>query len=109
MIPENATLFSISLLGKKIRLNVRENSCDVTASRGEYIRAALWIREWNVEPLELLWSFVCSASLEAGELSAIESAIIVVISDFLTVCVAKSQSAELLLPVNCCLFTLLIF
>ncbi|GBL95304.1 hypothetical protein AVEN_37753-1 [Araneus ventricosus] len=26
MIPENATLFSISLLGKKIRLNVRENS-----------------------------------------------------------------------------------
>ncbi|GBM44322.1 hypothetical protein AVEN_232114-1 [Araneus ventricosus] len=26
MIPENATLFSISLLGKKIRLNARENS-----------------------------------------------------------------------------------
>ncbi|GBM74911.1 hypothetical protein AVEN_67641-1 [Araneus ventricosus] len=26
MIPENATLFSISLLGKKIRSNVRENS-----------------------------------------------------------------------------------
>ncbi|GBM71831.1 hypothetical protein AVEN_159951-1 [Araneus ventricosus] len=46
--------------------------------------------------------------LGAGGLRAIERAVIVVISDLLTVCVAKSQSAELLLPVNWCLFTLLI-
>ncbi|GBM46744.1 hypothetical protein AVEN_31371-1 [Araneus ventricosus] len=40
-----------------------------------------------------LWSFVCSASWKAGELSAIESADTVIISDFLTVCVAKSKCA----------------
>ncbi|GBO23573.1 hypothetical protein AVEN_10693-1, partial [Araneus ventricosus] len=33
-----------------------------------------------------------------GELSAIESAFSVVISDLLTVCAAKSQCTELLLP-----------
>ncbi|GBN73515.1 hypothetical protein AVEN_56440-1 [Araneus ventricosus] len=53
-----------------------------------------------------LQSFVRSASSGAGELSAIESAVIVVTSYLLTVCVAKYQNAELLLPVNCCLFTL---
>ncbi|GBN90600.1 hypothetical protein AVEN_134194-1 [Araneus ventricosus] len=52
--------------------------------------------------------FRLQCELEASELSAIESALIVVISDLLTVCGAKSQSSELLLPVNCCLFTLLI-
>ncbi|GBO41416.1 hypothetical protein AVEN_114136-1 [Araneus ventricosus] len=62
----------------------------------------------SVDPLEQPWSFVCSASSEAGDLSAIETAVIVVFSDLLTVCVAKSGSAELLLPANCCLFTLLI-
>ncbi|GBM59087.1 hypothetical protein AVEN_169033-1 [Araneus ventricosus] len=81
--------------------------CDVTARRGEYIRASLG-SEKSVDRLERLWSFACSASKKAGELSAIESALIVVISDLLTVCVAKSESAKMLLPVNCCLFTLLI-
>ncbi|GBN06292.1 hypothetical protein AVEN_184758-1 [Araneus ventricosus] len=40
-----------------------------------------------------LWSFVCSASWKAVELSAIESAPTIIISDLLTVCVAKSQRA----------------
>ncbi|GBM71019.1 hypothetical protein AVEN_56659-1 [Araneus ventricosus] len=75
---------------------------------GRVYKGRAWIREWSVDPLERLWRFVCSASYEVGELSAIESAVIVVISELLTVCVAKSQSAELLLPVNCYLFTLLI-
>ncbi|GBM45796.1 hypothetical protein AVEN_55556-1 [Araneus ventricosus] len=61
-----------------------------------------------VDPLERLWSFVCSVNYEDGEMSAFESAVIVVISDLLTICIAKSQSAELLLPVNCCLLALLI-
>ncbi|GBO17432.1 hypothetical protein AVEN_42313-1 [Araneus ventricosus] len=42
---------------------------------------------------EQLWGFVCSASWKTGELSSIESAVTVIISDLLTVCVAKSQSA----------------
>ncbi|GBN10733.1 hypothetical protein AVEN_190002-1 [Araneus ventricosus] len=46
MIPENATLFSISLLGKKIGSNVRENST------GKIYKGRTWIREvvlihWN--------------------------------------------------------------
>ncbi|GBN43072.1 hypothetical protein AVEN_201040-1 [Araneus ventricosus] len=65
------------------------------------------IRVLSVDQLERL-SFVCSASWKTGELRAIENAVIVVISDLMTVCVAKYQSTELLLPLNCCLFTLLI-
>ncbi|GBL89618.1 hypothetical protein AVEN_104588-1 [Araneus ventricosus] len=81
--------------------------CDVTACRGEYLRAALGsercvLIHWNDFGVSSAVS-----SLEVGVLSAIECAVIVVISDLLSVCVAKSQSAELLLPVNCCLFTLL--
>ncbi|GBO02935.1 hypothetical protein AVEN_6865-1 [Araneus ventricosus] len=83
-----------------------KTKCDVTAC--QYIRAALGSERVCVDRLERVWSFVCSASLNAGELSAIESAVIVVISDLLAVCVAKSQSTELLLPMNYCLFTLLI-
>ncbi|GBO14917.1 hypothetical protein AVEN_222000-1 [Araneus ventricosus] len=56
----------------------------------------------------MTWEFRLQCELEGIELTAIESPVIVVFSDLLTVCVAKSQSAELLLPVNCCLFTLLI-
>ncbi|GBM71333.1 hypothetical protein AVEN_62052-1 [Araneus ventricosus] len=82
--------------------------CDVMACRGEYITAELGSECMCVDRLERLWNFVCSASKKTGELSAIESAVIVAISDLLTVCAAKSHSAELLLPVNCCLFTLLI-
>ncbi|GBN22686.1 hypothetical protein AVEN_221989-1, partial [Araneus ventricosus] len=79
--------------------------CDVTACWGEYLRAELGsessvLIDWN--------DFGVSSAERAGELRAIDSAVIVVISDFLTVCVAKYQSAELLLPVNCYLFTLLI-
>ncbi|GBO11714.1 hypothetical protein AVEN_243941-1 [Araneus ventricosus] len=83
--------------------------CDITACRGEYIRAALGSERCVcVDPLEQP-QFLLQCELEDGELSVIESSVIVVISDLLTVCVATSQSADLLLPVNCCLFTLLIF
>ncbi|GBM58176.1 hypothetical protein AVEN_167612-1, partial [Araneus ventricosus] len=44
--------------------------------------------DWN-----RLWSFVCSASWKAGDLSAIESAATAVIGDLLTVCAAKPESA----------------
>ncbi|GBM63657.1 hypothetical protein AVEN_253124-1 [Araneus ventricosus] len=59
---------------------------DVTTFRGEYLRAALGserrvLIDWN--------DFGVSSAVRAGELSAIESGVIVVISDLLTVCVAK--------------------
>ncbi|GBM91301.1 hypothetical protein AVEN_69673-1 [Araneus ventricosus] len=72
---------------------------------GRVYKGRAWIRESSVDRLERLWSFVCSASWEAGELSAV----IVAITDLLTVCVAKSQSDELLLPASCCLLTLIIW
>ncbi|GBM52242.1 hypothetical protein AVEN_31059-1 [Araneus ventricosus] len=62
MIPENATLFSISLLGKKIRLNVRENSMLRHNLLGRVLKGRAWIREQCVDRLERLWSFDCSAS-----------------------------------------------
>ncbi|GBM43124.1 hypothetical protein AVEN_148693-1 [Araneus ventricosus] len=71
---------------------------DVTACWGEYLRAALGSKrcvliDWN--------DFVVSSAVQARKpvvlnRSTNESVVIVVISDFLTVCVAKSQSAELL-------------
>ncbi|GBM31607.1 hypothetical protein AVEN_198464-1 [Araneus ventricosus] len=100
MIPENATLFSISLLGQKIRLNVRENA---TACRREYLGAALG-SERCAYPLGRLWSFVCNASKEAVELSVVESSVIFVISDLLTVCVGTYQSADSLTAVITCEF-----
>ncbi|GBO16524.1 hypothetical protein AVEN_88649-1 [Araneus ventricosus] len=60
--------------------------CDVTTSR-----ASVYKRRANAFE-ERLWSFVCSASWKADELSAIESTV-TVISDLLTVCVSKSESA----------------
>ncbi|GBM19770.1 hypothetical protein AVEN_208646-1 [Araneus ventricosus] len=80
--------------------------CDVTARRGEYIRPALGLERGVL----IDWDDIgVSSPVPARKLvSAIQSAVIFVISDLLTVCIAKSQSAELLLPVNCCLFTLLI-
>ncbi|GBM93110.1 hypothetical protein AVEN_32037-1 [Araneus ventricosus] len=36
--------------------------CDITACRGEYIRAALGSERSSVDPLEPLWSFVLRAS-----------------------------------------------
>ncbi|GBM55187.1 Proclotting enzyme, partial [Araneus ventricosus] len=75
--------------------------CDVTACQREYIRTA-----FGSEGVVLTHWNGFRVSIAAGELSAIESAVIVVISYLLTVSVVKYQSAELLLPVNCCLFTL---
>ncbi|GBN00679.1 hypothetical protein AVEN_207371-1 [Araneus ventricosus] len=52
-IPENAILFSISLLGKKIRLNVPENSMRRHSLSGRVYKVRSWIREecvlidWN--------------------------------------------------------------
>ncbi|GBM38865.1 hypothetical protein AVEN_49732-1 [Araneus ventricosus] len=65
---------------------MRETPWDVTACREEYIRIA------PVSECVLLHcSFVSSASLESGDLSAIERAVIVVTSYLLTVCVVKYQ------------------
>ncbi|GBL73086.1 hypothetical protein AVEN_128240-1 [Araneus ventricosus] len=50
MIPENATLFSISLLGKKIRSNVRENSMRRHGLSGRVYKDRIWIRESSVGP-----------------------------------------------------------
>ncbi|GBM37793.1 hypothetical protein AVEN_26794-1 [Araneus ventricosus] len=53
MIPVNATLFSISLLGKKICLNIRENSMRRHGLSGRVYKGRSWIREqcvlihWN--------------------------------------------------------------
>ncbi|GBN48297.1 hypothetical protein AVEN_9111-1 [Araneus ventricosus] len=53
-----------------------------------------WELLWSANAFEeTLWSFVCSASWKAGELSAIESAVAVIISKLLSVCVARSVSA----------------
>ncbi|GBN92929.1 hypothetical protein AVEN_242276-1 [Araneus ventricosus] len=62
MIPEYATLLPISLLGKKIRLNLRENSMWRHGLSGRVYKGIAYIREWSVDRLERLWSFVCSAS-----------------------------------------------
>ncbi|GBN08150.1 hypothetical protein AVEN_1024-1 [Araneus ventricosus] len=51
MSPENASLFSISLLGKEI---YEKTSCVVTACRREYIRTAFGSGRVVVDPLERL-------------------------------------------------------
>ncbi|GBN96225.1 hypothetical protein AVEN_156224-1 [Araneus ventricosus] len=61
-------------------------------SAGENIKCPLLDHGVCVDRLERLWSFVCSASWKAGKLSAIESAVTVIISDLLTVCVSKYKS-----------------
>ncbi|GBO12508.1 hypothetical protein AVEN_185975-1 [Araneus ventricosus] len=48
MIPENATLFSISLSEKKIRSNVRENSTRRHCLSGRIYKGRTWIREEKV-------------------------------------------------------------
>ncbi|GBM88760.1 hypothetical protein AVEN_185708-1 [Araneus ventricosus] len=78
------------------RLEVRESLESLFGVRRRAVVCSV-LNDWN--------GFGVSS---ASKLSAIESAVIVVTSDLPTVCVAKSQDAELLLPVNCCLFTLLI-
>ncbi|GBN49588.1 hypothetical protein AVEN_142382-1 [Araneus ventricosus] len=60
--------------------------CDVTTSRTRVHKR-----------MQFKGGFVCSASWKAGELSVIESAVTVIISDLLTACVAKSESAVTLI------------
>ncbi|GBM39124.1 hypothetical protein AVEN_162643-1 [Araneus ventricosus] len=54
--------------------------CDVTAYHLDHR---------DVDRLERLWSFVCSASWKASELSAVESDVTVIASELLSVCVAN--------------------
>ncbi|GBN28282.1 hypothetical protein AVEN_240911-1 [Araneus ventricosus] len=76
MIPEKATLFSIFLLGKGIH---GKTPCDVTACRREYLRTAPRPEErlyrlgspWNTNAFGVL------PAVRAGELSAIEGAVMV--------------------------------
>ncbi|GBN58903.1 hypothetical protein AVEN_107654-1 [Araneus ventricosus] len=88
MIPENATLFSIFLLGKGIH---EKTPCDITACRREYLRTAPRSEE-RLDRLGSPWSanaFGVLPAVRAGELSAIGSAVIVVTSYLLTVCVVR--------------------
>ncbi|GBM34532.1 hypothetical protein AVEN_43189-1, partial [Araneus ventricosus] len=65
--------------------------CDVTAYRGEYKKTALGLRECRLSTgTTLEFSLQC---WKAGELRAIETDVTVIISDLLTVCVSKSESA----------------
>ncbi|GBM23930.1 hypothetical protein AVEN_52131-1 [Araneus ventricosus] len=50
---------------------------------------------------ESFWIFICSAGWKAGELSAIESAVSVIISELLSVCVARSGSVVTLIVSVC--------
>ncbi|GBN43067.1 hypothetical protein AVEN_112087-1 [Araneus ventricosus] len=64
MIPENATLFSIFLLGNGIH---EKTPCDITACRREYLRTALRSEERLLSTgitleHECLWSSTRSAS-----------------------------------------------
>ncbi|GBN14850.1 hypothetical protein AVEN_165666-1 [Araneus ventricosus] len=71
MIPENATLFSIFLLGKGIH---EKTPCEVTACRREYLRKAPRSEE-RLDRLGSPWSpnaFGFLPAVRAGELSAIE-------------------------------------
>ncbi|GBN08260.1 hypothetical protein AVEN_80177-1 [Araneus ventricosus] len=71
--------------------------CDVTPCQEDYEYAAVRIdreRLWSSNAFEeSLWSFVCSASWKAGGLSANESAVTVIISELLFVCVSRAVSA----------------
>ncbi|GBM23549.1 hypothetical protein AVEN_237928-1 [Araneus ventricosus] len=91
MIPENATLLSIFLLGKGIH---EKTPCDVTACRREYLRTA----PGSEEVVDRLGARTSLEFYPLCELSCY----------LLTVCVVKYQSAELSLPMNCCLSTLVI-
>ncbi|GBO39863.1 hypothetical protein AVEN_18624-1, partial [Araneus ventricosus] len=71
--------------------------CDVTPCQEDYKYSVVGLNGeslWSANAFEeSLWRFVCNASWKAGELSAIESAVTVVISDLLSVCVARYGSA----------------
>ncbi|GBN91401.1 hypothetical protein AVEN_82180-1 [Araneus ventricosus] len=76
MIPENATLFSIFLLGKRIH---EKTPCDITACRREYLRSEPRSEE-RLYRLGSPWStnaFGVLPAVRAGELSAIEGAVMV--------------------------------
>ncbi|GBM08330.1 hypothetical protein AVEN_101453-1 [Araneus ventricosus] len=55
-----------------------------------------------------LCSFFCSVSWKAGELSAIESGVTVIIRESISACVARSGSAVAVIASDLCLFVLLI-
>ncbi|GBN87521.1 hypothetical protein AVEN_56239-1 [Araneus ventricosus] len=92
------TLLLIIERGHPMNPDLRDNLGDFgDKTKEDYKYAAVWIdweRLWSANAFEEpLWSFVCSASWKAGELSAIESAVTAIISELLSVCVARSGSA----------------
>ncbi|GBN52667.1 hypothetical protein AVEN_164955-1 [Araneus ventricosus] len=107
-----AGIFSISLLGEKIRHECARSFHVTPRPAGEKLyKESVWMTEVVVDRLGSPWIanvFGVLSAVRASKLRAIESAVIVVTSYLLTVCVVKCQSAKLLLSVNCCLFTLVI-
>ncbi|GBM73849.1 hypothetical protein AVEN_100552-1 [Araneus ventricosus] len=67
--------------------------CDVTISGTRVYKRRNLKGGTSSEREEGVWNFVSSASWNTGELSAIESGVLVIISDLLTVCVAKTENA----------------
>ncbi|GBL74575.1 hypothetical protein AVEN_235487-1 [Araneus ventricosus] len=67
--------------------------------RREYKRTTLG-SQGCVDRLERFLSFVCSASWKAGELSAVESAVTVIASELLSVCVVNLYKRLCLLIIN---------
>ncbi|GBN14319.1 hypothetical protein AVEN_208791-1 [Araneus ventricosus] len=82
MILENATLFSIFLLGKGIH---EKTPCDVTACRREYLRTAPGSEErldrlgspWSVNAFGVLPAVRADSRLEHGEVDVPSSVIVV--------------------------------
>ncbi|GBM64674.1 hypothetical protein AVEN_215942-1 [Araneus ventricosus] len=95
-ILKNARIFALSLIGPRSGF-LQRFPCDVIPFQEDYKYAAVridWESLWSANAFEKsLWSFVCSASWKAGEVIAIESAVTVIISELLSVCVARSGSA----------------
>ncbi|GBO40814.1 hypothetical protein AVEN_52984-1 [Araneus ventricosus] len=93
---ENAGIFSIFLLGTEIWI-YPDHSSEVAACRGGSKRTVLRSQKHRTSVYKRRQlngrRTVCSASWKAGELSAIETAVTVIISDLLTVYVTKYESA----------------
>ncbi|GBM28243.1 hypothetical protein AVEN_181315-1 [Araneus ventricosus] len=76
-IPENAIIFSISLLGEEIYRMYLMIPCNFTTSRTRVYKRRELNGGTSSECEDGLWSFVCSVNWKAGELSAIESSVTV--------------------------------
>ncbi|GBL92811.1 hypothetical protein AVEN_4521-1 [Araneus ventricosus] len=76
-----------------IRKGDIQNVLDITTSQTRVYKRRQMKGGMSSECEEGLWSFVCSVSWKAGELSTIERAFTVFTSELLIVCVAKSESA----------------